>query len=1021
MSLELIVGPPNSGRAGAIMARLRDRLGEDPFLVVPTSDEVARFERDLCAGGEAVVGATIRTFGSLFTEVAARAAVSVPPPVSTPQRLALVRSANTSADLRVLRRSARAVGFAPALDSLIAELGAALVSPEQFARAAEPLPGGGAQERELAALYRRYRELLVGAGRADDATVANAALDVMRENPDTWGRRPVLVYGFDDLTEAQLALLASLARTSEVTVAVTYADSAALAARAGLLRRLLDEGGEVIAQLSFDGSYTDEPDLRHVAATLFEPEVSARPPTGSLRLMECAGERGEAEAVAIEVARLMTAGTKPDDVVIVLRSPAAGGRLFARILRELGVPATLEADISLAETAVGGSLIALCHAVSEDARPSDVLAHLRADPAAPDARADWAERAMARGEAEDVAALIERWGERPPPHLARAFEATGDVNRIAAIAVCARRLAEAVHSERAPLVGERSDGVPFDPLEMRAALAAADLLSELASVASLPGVTAPRLDDAAEAIAAATVRAWHGPSEGRVRILSPYRARGTTATHLFCCSLEEGVFPGRGQTDPLLGEDARRDLGIPALVRAEQNLEERYLFHACLTRPTKALYLSWRSSDEEGHPLARSPFIDEVVDLFGDDAESTEQTLTQRRGLAQAVPSPHEATTPRSLARSLVARLSANQDAQRAAIETLECDLALAGDVLDLTARVPDPDLKPGPLAEPAVLAELGSRDSVSANSLEGWIECSYKWFVGHELKPQRLEPTADPLWLGGVVHSALQELYEEPPGSDSIPRPDDVNRWKARFRELIAAAIAEPGREASTSDRSVALARVIAQVEAFLDEEARSETELRPRPELLERSFGFPDRDGDPGALRLGDFTLRGFIDRIDVAPDGRRAVIRDYKTSKSVPGLKRIIDDGKLQLPLYMLAASELLGLDPVAGLYHPLASYGDRRARGIALREETDEGGVLEHAGIVTRGDAVDVEGLEHQLERAREIATDRGALMRAGAIARNPMGGRCPKYCTFQPICRLERAIGVEEETANGGRE
>ena len=49
MSLELIVGPPNSGRAGAVLDRFGAALERDPLLVVPTSDDVDRFERELCA------------------------------------------------------------------------------------------------------------------------------------------------------------------------------------------------------------------------------------------------------------------------------------------------------------------------------------------------------------------------------------------------------------------------------------------------------------------------------------------------------------------------------------------------------------------------------------------------------------------------------------------------------------------------------------------------------------------------------------------------------------------------------------------------------------------------------------------------------------------------------------------------------------------------------------------------------------------------------------------------------------
>ncbi len=64
MALDLIVGPPNSNRAGAVLDRLRGALDRDPVLVVPTGDDIVRFERELCAEGVPQVGATIRTFAS---------------------------------------------------------------------------------------------------------------------------------------------------------------------------------------------------------------------------------------------------------------------------------------------------------------------------------------------------------------------------------------------------------------------------------------------------------------------------------------------------------------------------------------------------------------------------------------------------------------------------------------------------------------------------------------------------------------------------------------------------------------------------------------------------------------------------------------------------------------------------------------------------------------------------------------------------------------------------------------------
>ena len=44
MSLRLITGAPNSGRAGAIRARIGELIERDPVLVVPNMEDVDRFE-----------------------------------------------------------------------------------------------------------------------------------------------------------------------------------------------------------------------------------------------------------------------------------------------------------------------------------------------------------------------------------------------------------------------------------------------------------------------------------------------------------------------------------------------------------------------------------------------------------------------------------------------------------------------------------------------------------------------------------------------------------------------------------------------------------------------------------------------------------------------------------------------------------------------------------------------------------------------------------------------------------------
>ena len=115
MSLSLIVGPPNSGKAGEVLARLKAALDRDPVLIVPTLDDADRFERELCeAPATAMPCSESRSgrFERLFEDVAQATGTPLPPTLSDEQRLYAVRLATRRADPRILGRSAARPGFA---------------------------------------------------------------------------------------------------------------------------------------------------------------------------------------------------------------------------------------------------------------------------------------------------------------------------------------------------------------------------------------------------------------------------------------------------------------------------------------------------------------------------------------------------------------------------------------------------------------------------------------------------------------------------------------------------------------------------------------------------------------------------------------------------------------------------------------------------------------------------------------------------------------------------------------------
>src|SRR5438045_9740094 len=111
MPVELILGPPNSGRAGEVRARLEAARDREPVVVVPTTDDADDFERRLCEAGGPTVGISIRTFRWLADDVAAAAGATGLPILSDAQRLVLVRAAVGDVRLVRIRTSAQRRGF----------------------------------------------------------------------------------------------------------------------------------------------------------------------------------------------------------------------------------------------------------------------------------------------------------------------------------------------------------------------------------------------------------------------------------------------------------------------------------------------------------------------------------------------------------------------------------------------------------------------------------------------------------------------------------------------------------------------------------------------------------------------------------------------------------------------------------------------------------------------------------------------------------------------------------------------
>ncbi len=500
-------------------------------------------------------------------------------------------------------------------------------------------------------------------------------------------------------------------------------------------------------------------------------------------------------------------------------------------------------------------------------------------------------------------------------------------------------------------------------------------------------------EDLIAALERATVR-QPGPTDaGRIPVLDLLRARTRRFQHVFVLGLEEGSLPRRSHATPFLDDDERRRLG-PRLRRADAVTRDRYLFYTACTRPTERLYLVREAASDEGSPREASPFWEEVAAVFAADDVAR---WTTRRPLSSLTWRLESAPTERERLRSL-ALLSA-EDQHREEADAL----ARANGWERRLDRALAALRRPTRLTHPRVLAELGARSVFNVTELERFADCSSAWFFDRMIDPKTIDPEVDPRLRGSVAHSALFKFFTGFPkvlGNDRIQlaQVEDAVRF---MRECLTQALAGIRLEMTDLQRQELELTLARDLERLVREEAAADHPLEPRQ--FEVSFGMERSAPElQRGLDLGDgIVLSGKIDRIDVEPLSARGIVQDYKAGKHAPSARDMEKELRLQIPLYMLVLRDLVGIEPLGGLYRPLS--GGRRPRGL-LRADAKED-VL--AGY-SRNDYLDEEAFWSQVESARTTARELAGSIRVGDVRHNPKGGECPAWCDLWPMCRVDRA-------------
>lgn len=232
---------------------------------------------------------------------------------------------------------------------------------------------------------------------------------------------------------------------------------------------------------------------------------------------------------------------------------------------------------------------------------------------------------------------------------------------------------------------------------------------------------------------------------------------------------------------------------------------------------------------------------------------------------------------------------------------------------------------------------ELAARlpRTLAATQLEDYARCPYYYYLRRVLRLQPLEEAEelvilDPLERGLLVHRILEQFYRAL-RRRGLPAPA-AGRDAGPAQELLAEicgghfaslGLAATGRVIYPLLWELEQEYLLKSLQALLAWE--SEQPAGPEPCCFELPFGTAASAGDgafalpPGAfspvvLKLpggGELNFRGRIDRVDW--DGRRRLrLIDYKSGRKKNADESLEGGAALQLPLYLLAARRLFGLD-------------------------------------------------------------------------------------------------------------
>jgi len=1007
-NLILLAGPAGCGKTHHSIEAFENALKEsenlladDSLFIFPTAEHRARaIDLVLKHGLPGFFQRRITTFDRALKEFLKLGGFDFATDVT---RRIILREILNRTEFQYFMGAINQAGFLELLGKMIVELKEYLISPEEFKRRLVPLkkrfPEFELKYADLEKVYDAYERELKKRGLIDQRDSLRLLEEGLERGEFSDPQLcKVWIDGFSDFSKLQLSFIEFLTRhADEVTVTLTVEEDPLRQ----VLFQVVSETQTMLEDLGFQKKWmgnknyrTSDKLLQHLEKNLFrEGNITKIASDHSVQIFEATGLLGEMEMIAREIKRLVRAQNYNfSDIAVLFRTTDPYIKVIQSVFRKFQIPIEIHERLRLRTNPIARTLLSFFEILLRDWSRTDIFNFLKSSYIRSDYElvCELELRALQKGIFKDREYWLRSFPQAKPFQEVARFE--DEFLKLKSVDQFTQWVKAVMkHFGLLDFPASADEKTRTD----REAARRITLLLEELKVKSKAWREVDPKGFVRELAALIDVDLFsiHARDKNRVQIYNVSLARQKEYKAVFLAGLLEKQFPIQIKEDPILSDLERHTLNEKGEVlkeRLPRQAFERYLFYLAVTRANEHLILSYPRFNLEGKETLPSFYVEEVRLLFSGNLLSKEQHVTD------VLPAWEDIATEEEAEEFVIKTIWSIPEGKRNDREdriafALYNHLIAQPNFEALIHRL----IKPieGVITDERVKIKFSPENRTwSPTYLEEYAECPYRFFSHRLLGFESQAEGIDIKRKGTILHDVLEHFFtwRRDKKEENVSFEEAKDFCVKKFNEFWE-------EEPLIGDRYYRIELERKKMQEMILEVLRMEfiEKKPPIPGLVPQYFEYEFKDLIlKGESR--DIVIRGKIDRIDVDSDKKYALVIDYKTGKKFD-IGALANGTLLQLPLYLIAVREKLGLKPLGGHLYSLSKV---TSSGFHHQDNLAEAGVN-----TKKHNHFSEKEFEEVLKRSVRFIEKFVEGIEHAEIPVKPRD--CVPYCSYSSICRIEK--------------